>query len=209
MAPDRFAFGGLTLVVAIADELLSFVTHSWTSSRRPFPMRPPQRRFFRLPPLESPAYHRQSLIEARLHCAQRTVELIRYLLKREPVELLEQNRDALLFRQLRHGLGHGLRHFPSRHQVLDRFGGRHPFVSHLYRVDALGQLHHGRTALTPDPIAAQVQCDAVKPGRELGLTAEALESPERPKEGFLDDVTGFFFATQRPEGERVDWPFPA
>ena len=88
-------------------------------------------------------------------------------------------------------------------------GTRHAFVSHFYRVDTLGQLNDGRAALTPDPIAAQVQCDAVKPGRELGLTAEAFETPKRPEEGLLNNVTGFFFPAQCAEGERVDWPLPA
>ena len=71
-----------------------------------------------------------------------------------------------------------------RDQVLDRLGGR-GFARELDDVDAFGRLRDRGAALAPDPVAAEVQRDAIEPGREFRLPLEPLERAERAEEGLL------------------------
>ena len=79
----------------------------------------------------------------------------------------------------------------------------------LDEIDALGRLRNRRPPLAPDPVAAQIQRDAVEPGRELRLAFEPAERAERAEEGFLGDVARVFFAADDPVRERVNGPLPA
>ena len=66
----------------------------------------------------------------------------------------------------------------------------------------------GLAALAADPVATQVEGDAVEPGREFRLPLEATKRAERAKEGLLTHVARVFFPANHPVGEGVDRPLP-
>ena len=130
------------------------------------------------------------------------------LLKGQPLVLLQDDGAALLLRELRHGALHVRAQVLQGNDVLDGLA-RIRFRRHLDDVDAFGRLDHWGAALFPQPVAAQVERDAVQPGRELGLAAETADRAERPEEGFLRDIACIFVPPQRPVRQGVDRALPA
>ena len=65
------------------------------------------------------------------------------------------------------------------------------------------------TALPPDPVAAQVERNSIKPGRELRLPLEAWQRPERPEKRLLTDVACVLLAADDPVRQGVNRPFPS
>jgi phosphoglycolate phosphatase-like HAD superfamily hydrolase len=124
------------------------------------------------------------------------------------VVLLQQDGGALLFGQIRHYARHRSADFLPRDQVLDRFARRR-LRRQLDQIHPLGRLGDRLAALAPNPVAAQVQRDAIQPGREFRLALEAAQSAERAEERFLADVARVFLAPDGAIREGIDRPFPA
>ena len=122
--------------------------------------------------------------------------------------LLQDDRRALLFGQLRHGQLDLPRQGLPRHQIFDRLGrlGGHRQVQQIH---ALWRLHDRCPALLPHPVAAEVDGDPIEPRGELGLPAEAGERTERPQERFLAHVSRILFAPDRAVRKGKDGPFPS
>src|SRR5436190_18821841 len=137
--------------------------------------------------LELTTKHGQSLIQPGLYGTQRTILHVRNFLEREAVVLLEEYRGALLFRQLRHDAGDGGADLLARDQVLDRLGRRR-LARELDQIHPFRRLGDRLPPLAPDPVPAQVQRDAIEPGRELRLPLESTERAEGAEERFLADV---------------------
>ena len=72
-----------------------------------------------------------------------------------------------------------------------------------------GAWDDGRAALAPDPVAAEVQRDPVQPGRELRLSLEPAERPERAQKRLLRHVARVFLAADDAVRQGIDRPLPA
>ena len=72
-----------------------------------------------------------------------------------------------------------------------------------------GACDDGRAALAPNPVAAQVQRDAIEPGGEFRLALEAAERAERTQERLLGDVASIFLAADDAVRQGIDRPLPA
>ena len=139
---------------------------------------------------------------------KRAIQEVGNLLERQTVVLLQDDGGPLFVWQHRHRLGHRPAELAPGDEILDRFG-RLRLRGQLDEIDALGGLRDRRPPLAADPVAAQVQRDAVEPGRELRLALEPAERAERAEKGFLGDVAGVLFAADHPVRERVNRPLPA
>ena len=90
---------------------------------------------------------------------------------------------------------------------IDSDGGG--FARQLDDVDAFRGLRDRRAALAPNPVATEIQRDAVEPGREFRLALEALEGAEGPEKGLLRDVARVFLPAEDAVGQGIDRPLPA
>ncbi|MCK7518667.1 MAG: hypothetical protein MZV64_13570 [Ignavibacteriales bacterium] len=115
----------------------------------------------------------QPLVEAGLDRAQGASLQLGDLLERQPVVLLQDDGGALFLRQQAHGAGHVPPEVLARHDIFDRLLRRRLARHEVGDVDALGRRHERRTLRPPHDVAAQVQRDAVEPGRELRFALEA------------------------------------
>src|SRR5206468_7842314 len=78
-----------------------------------------------------------------------------------------------------------------------------------HEIDALRSLRDRHAALSPNPVAAQVERDSIQPRGELRLPPKPRERAESPKKRFLADVTRVLFAANRAIREGVDGPLPS
>jgi hypothetical protein len=124
------------------------------------------------------------------------------------VVLLQDDGRPLFLRQLLHRDGNRLAQLVAGNQILDGFD-RALFGCQLDDVHTLGRRHDRRALLAPDPVAAEVERDAVEPRRELRLALEAGQRPESTQEGFLDDVPGVLVPADDPVGQGINRPFPS
>ena len=77
--------------------------------------------------------------------------------------LLQDDCGALLFRERRHRFSDRAAELVPRHHVFDRLSGG-GFSRELDDVDAFWGLGDRSAALAPDPVATEVQRDAIEPG---------------------------------------------
>ena len=103
---------------------------------------------------------------------------------------------ALLDRQMLHGLGDLPAKLGAGRQVFDGFD-RPALGGEVFHLDAFGHRHQRRTALFPHPVAAQIQRDAVEPGRKFRVPLEAGQRAERAEKRLLGDVARVFLASER------------
>ena len=139
---------------------------------------------------------------------KRAIQEVGNLLEGETVVLLQDDGGPLIVWKHGHRLGHRPAELAPGHEILDRFG-RLRLRRELDEIDALGRLRNRRPPFAADPVAAQIQRDAVEPRRELRLAFEPAEGAERSEKGFLGDVARVFFAADDPVRERVNGPLPA
>ena len=133
---------------------------------------------------------------------------VRNLLEREPVVLLQHDGRTLLFGQQRHRLLRTARQILARHEVFDRFG-RFGRSGQLHQIGTVRRLHGRCSALPTCPIAAQIQRDAIQPGRELGLASELRQSAKGPEKRLLADVARILFPTDRAVSQGINRPLPS
>ena len=148
------------------------------------------------------------LIQARLDGAERAALHVRNLLKRQPVILLQDDGRALLLGQVEHGFAHRLAQLIPGHQVLDRLQ-RALGAGELDNIYPFRRRHNRRPSLTTNPVAAQVEGDAIEPGRELRLALEPGERAKGAEKGFLADIPRVLVAPDDPVGQGINRPFPA
>jgi hypothetical protein len=154
------------------------------------------------------AQHAEPLVQPGFDGAQRTIQQIRDLLERETVIFLQDDRRALLLGQERHGFSDDAAELVPRYEIFNRLGGG-ALPGHFDDVDPLGGLRHRGPALTPHPVAAEVQRDAIKPGGEFRLAFEPLEGTERAQERLLRHVARVFFPADDAVRQGIDRALPA
>src|SRR3954452_21701593 len=106
------------------------------------------------------AKHCETLVQTGFNSTQRAIEKIRDLLERETVVLLQDDCRALLFGQLRHRFSHGAANLVARDEFFDRLGGN-VLPGQLDHIDALGRLDDRSAPLAPNPVAAEIERDAI------------------------------------------------
>ena len=93
-------------------------------------------------------------------------------------------------------------------QLVDGLGSD-GLAGELDDVDSFRRLHDGRAALAPNPVAAEIQRNAIEPGRELRLALEAAQGAERTQKRLLRDIASFFLPPDHPVRQGINRPLPA
>src|SRR6185295_13801619 len=133
--------------------------------------------------------------EIRLDRAHRTAKGRRDLAMRQLVIHAEDQRRALLPRQLRDRLPDACRALALEHVIGRGFSAR---IDMLPLPDRLGS-----RSLRADAIEADVDADSIQPGSQRRLAAKIPKSPERADEYILRQVAGVFVVADEAVAQLV------
>src|SRR5438105_2690079 len=151
----------------------------------------------------------QRRVEPALDRAQRNLERVGYLLKRQILELFHHDHLAQLRRERGHGAPDGLRPLRGfgRARRAAALGRRQETLAR--RLDLVLDPGLGPHARAPLPRDALVDRDAVQPRGDFRLAAEALQVAVGRNEGLLRGVARLLVCAEDAVSQGVNLPLPA